>query len=198
MSEPVLAGNDITRMLHAWRAGDSAALEELTPAVYQELRRLASRQMRGQRQALTLHTSVLVNEAFLRLVGTQRVNWQNRAHFFAVCSQLMRHILVDFARRRKAEKRGALAVHVPVSEVLDRAPVRADMDLVALDEALDELALLDPRKARMVELRFFAGLSVAETAEALGVSTPTVQRDWSMARAWLYRALSPSNTKAGE
>src|ERR1039458_6213537 len=112
-----LAEPEITRMLHAWRAGDEAALGDLTPAVYDELRRLASRQMRGERQALTLHTSALVNEAFLRLVSTPHVNWQNRAHFFAVCSQLMRRILVDFARERRSEKRGALAVHVPISEV---------------------------------------------------------------------------------
>jgi len=188
---PPLGKPEITRMLHAWRAGDDAALRELTPAVYDELRRLASRQMRGERQALTLHTSVLVNEAFLRLVGTPEVNWQSRAHFFAVCSQLMRRILVDFARSRKTAKRGGLAVVVPVSEVEDRVvQPAADVDLVALDEALDELAVLDPRKAQMVELRFFAGLSVEETAEALGVSEPTVRRDWSVARAWLYRALS--------
>jgi RNA polymerase sigma factor (TIGR02999 family) len=193
-----LAEPEITRMLHAWRAGDEAALGDLTPVVYNELRRLASRQMRGERQALTLHTSALVNEAFLRLVSTPRVNWQNRAHFFAVCSQLMRRILVDFARERRAEKRGALAVHVPISEVEDElsSPV-ADVDLVALDEALNDLATLDPRRAQMVELRFFAGLSVEETAEALGISAPTVRRDWSVARAWLYRALARGQT-AGE
>ncbi len=187
---PTLADAEITRMLLAWRAGDEKALRELTPLVYQELRRLASRQMRGERHALTLHTSVLVNEAFLRLVGSQAVNWQNRAHFFAVSSQLMRRILVDFARARKAEKRGALAVHVPISEVQERLPLAPDVDLVRLDEALEELAALDPRKAQIVELRFFAGLSVEEAAEALAVSPGTVRRDWSLARAWLYRALS--------
>lgn len=177
-------------MLHAWRAGDDQALEALTPVVYEELRRLASRQMRGERQNMTLHTSALVNEAFLRLVGSQRVNWQNRAHFFAVSSQLMRRILVDFARARNADKRGATAFHVPISDIEQSLPTPAVVDLVALDQALDELTALDARKAQMVELRFFAGLSVEETAEALGVSPGTVRRDWSLTRAWLYRALS--------
>lgn len=184
-----MTNGEITGMLNAWRAGDEEALRELTPLVYEELRRLASTRMRGERQNLTLHTSALVNEAFLRLVGSQQVNWQNRAHFFAVSSKLMRRILVDFARARHAEKRGEAPVRIPLTEVEDSLAT-TDVDLVKLDDALSELATLDPRKARLVELRFFGGLSTEETAEALGVSPATVRRDWSLARAWLYRALS--------
>ncbi len=179
----------ITRLLLAWGNGDQAALEELMPLVYDELRKVAARHLRRQRPGHTLQTTALVNEAYLRLIDSSRVQWQNRAHFFAVSATLMRRILVDFARERQNLKRGGAAERVSLDEALVVAPERS-ADLLALDEALNRLAALNPRQAQVVELRYFGGLSEEEAAEALKVSLRTVQRDWNLARLWLYRELS--------
>jgi RNA polymerase sigma factor (TIGR02999 family) len=178
---------DITELLLAWSAGNQGALERLTPLVYGELHRLAHHYMAGERTGHTLQSTALVNEAYLRLVQTNRVQWQGRAHFLAVAAQLMRRILVDFARSRQYAKRGGKA---PVIS-LDDAPVPVEecAELVALDEALSALASVDPRKVQVVELRFFGGLSVEETAEVLKVSVETVMRDWRLAKVWLRREL---------
>jgi len=180
--------DDISQLLRAWSDGDQLALDELTPIVYAELRRLAHRYMRGERPDHDLQTSALVNEAYIRLVDYKRMQWQNRAHFFAVSAQLMRRILVDHARRHNL-KRGRGVPHVSLDEAV---VVSADpgADLVALDDALNALARVDPRKVRVVEMRFFAGLSVEETALVLKVSPVTVRRDWSSAKIWLYRELT--------
>ena len=185
-------GPNVTILLQAWSGGDREALDKLTPVVYQELRRLARHYMRGERSGHTLQTTALVNEAYLRLVDLKRMSWQGRAHFFAVSAQLMRRILVDHARRHNL-KRGAGIQHVPLE---DTAIVGGEHepDFVALDLALRELAAVDERKAQVVELRFFGGLSVEETAEVLKVSPITVMRDWSTARAWLYRELRPARS----
>ncbi len=172
----------------AWRNGDEDALSRLTPLVYKELHRLAAAYMRREKSGHPLQTSALVNEAYIKLVDSRRVRWQNRAHFFAVAAQLMRRILVDFARRRQYHKQGGDWQQVTLDERLG-VTRRLDSDLVALDEALQELAKLDPRKARVIELRFFGGLSLEETSEALQVSTDTVGRDWRAAKAWLAREL---------
>ena len=179
---------EVSGLLRAWGAGDQTALEKLTPIVYDELRRLARRYMNHERAGHSLQTTALVNEAYLRLVDYKRMRWQNRAHFFAVSAQLMRRILVDHARRHNL-KRGKGVQHVSVENaaVISAAPAEG---LVALDDALKTLALTDPRKAQVVELRFFAGLSVEETAEVLKVSCITVMRDWSTAKAWLYREIT--------
>jgi RNA polymerase sigma factor (TIGR02999 family) len=179
---------DVTELLMALRNGDEDALSRLTPLVYQELHRLAAAYMRRERADHTLQTSALVNEAYIKLVDSSRVRWQNRAHFFAVAAQLMRRILVDFARSRQYHKQGAGWQQVTLDERLG-VRTRLDSDMVALDDALQELAKLDPRKARVVELRFFGGLSLEETSEALQVSTDTVGRDWRAAKAWLMREL---------
>jgi len=178
---------DVSNLLHAWSDGDGQALEKLTPIVYEELRRLARYYMRAERTGHSLQTTALVNEAYLRLTDYKRMRWENRAHFFAVSAQLMRRILVDHARRHNL-KRGAGVQHVSLEDtaVVDQR----DEDLVALDEALHALARFDFRKARVVELRFFGGLSVEETAEVLKISPITVMRDWNTAKAWLYRELS--------
>ena len=180
---------EITRLLQAWSQGDEAALKALTPLVYEELHRIAHRYMGRQPHGHTLQTSALVNEAYLRLVDVNQVNWQNRAHFFAVSAQLMRHILVDFARSRQSQKRGGEAQQVSLGEALEVSAERS-ADLVALDEALSLLAALDARQARVIELRFFGGLGIEETAEVLKVSEGTVRRDWRMAKAWLLRELT--------
>jgi RNA polymerase sigma-70 factor (ECF subfamily) len=174
--------------LRAWSGGDPSALEKLTPMVYDELHRLARRYMRGERPGHSLQTTALVNEAYTRLVDYKRMQWQNRAHFFAVSAQLMRRILVDHARRHNL-KRGGGVPHVELDEaaVVGSAD---EMDLVALDDAMNALARIDPRKVRVVEMRFFGGLSVEETAEVLKISTVTVKRDWRAARTWLYRELT--------
>jgi RNA polymerase sigma-70 factor, ECF subfamily len=185
------APRDITRLLLAWNNGDEAALEELTPLVYAELHRLARRYMGGERSGHTLQTSALVNEAYVRLIDWKNVQWQNRAHFFAVSAQLMRRILVDFARANAYAKRGGGAPHLDLDEVAVVSPDRGT-DIVALDEALTSLAALSPRQSQVVELRFFGGLSLEETAEVLKVSIGTVRRDWSLARAWLHRAVTSS------
>jgi RNA polymerase sigma factor (TIGR02999 family) len=180
---------DITGLLLAWNNGDEAALEELTPLVYQELHRLARRYMGRERAGHTLQTSALVNEAYLRLIDWKNVRWQNRAHFFAVSAKLMRRILVDFARANAYAKRGGGAPHLDLEAVAVVSPDR-ETDIVALDEALTSLAALSPRQSQVVELRFFGGLSLEETAEVLKVSIGTVRRDWSLARAWLHRTVT--------
>jgi RNA polymerase sigma factor (TIGR02999 family) len=180
---------EITRLLRAWGGGDQAAMEELAPLVYGELRRMAHRYLRRENPGNTLQPTALVNEAYLRLVDVNSVTWEDRAHFFAVSAQMMRRILVDAARARATGKRGGGAVHLDLNESIDAIPDRG-RQLVALDEALDSLAQLDPRKARVVEMRFFGGLTAEETAEVLKISAPTVLRDWKLARAWLMRELS--------
>src|SRR5215475_9411224 len=187
---------EITQLLVAWNNGDAAALEQLTPLVQAELHRLAKRYMAGERQEHILQTTALVNEAFLRLIDWQNVEWRNRAHFFGLAAQIMRRILVDFARAHHREKRGGGGIQVSLSGAVNVAEERR-ADLVALDDALQTLEKLDPRQARVVELRFFAGLSLEETAEALKVSLSTVRRDWSLAEAWLYRELSKTVTSDG-
>jgi RNA polymerase sigma factor (TIGR02999 family) len=179
---------DVTALLMAWGNGDQDALVRLTPLVYHELHRLAEGYMRRERPGRTLQTTALVNEAYIRLIDSSRVRWQNRAHFFAIAAQLMRRILVDFARNRGYQKRGGDWHRVTLAEGIGAA-ASVHSDLVAVDDALQGLAKLDPRKARVVELRFFGGLSLEETAEALQVSTDTVGRDWRAAKAWLRREL---------
>jgi RNA polymerase sigma factor (TIGR02999 family) len=179
----------VTELLLAWGNGDRAALDDLVPIIHEELRRLARHQMRGERDNHTLQTTALVNEAFLRLVDLQRIRWQDRAHFLALSARLMRRILVDHARSRSYQKRGGGAANVTLDEALVASPERG-IDLVALDEALEDLARVDARKSQVVELRFFGGLSVEETAEALKVSPETVTRDWRLAKVWLLREIS--------
>lgn len=183
------SANDITQLLIAWRAGDAAALEALMPLVYQELHRLAHRYLGRDRHGHTLQTTALVNEAYLRLVNQQDLPWHDRVHFFAVAAQMMRRILVDYARARHVQKRGGGARHVALDEALEVSDARA-AEVVALDEALESLAVFDPRKSQLVELRFFGGLSIEETAEVLGVSPGTVMRDWTLAKAWLQREIN--------
>jgi len=179
----------ITNLLLAWGQGDEGALQSLMPLVYDELRKVAARHMRSQREGHTLQTTALVNEAYLRLIDASQVQWQNRAHFFAVAAHLMRRILVDFARSRNYQKRGGGAKAVSLDEAMIVAPERG-ADLLALDEVLTRLQALNGRQAQVVELRYFGGLSEDETAEALKVSVRTVRRDWNFARAWLHRELS--------
>jgi RNA polymerase sigma factor (TIGR02999 family) len=181
-------------LLVAWGRGDQAALDQLIPLVHAELRRLARRQMSRERPGHTLQATALVNEAYLRLIDLRRVRWQDRAHFFAVSARLMRRILVDFARSRGYQKRGGGVPPVALDEALLLAR-EAGRDLVALDDALEALAALDARKSQVVELRFFGGLSVEESAEALHVSPDTVMRDWKLARVWLQRELAASKTR---
>jgi RNA polymerase sigma factor (TIGR02999 family) len=186
----------ITELLVAWSAGDESALEQLAPLVHSELHRLAHQYMARERPGHTLQTSALVNEAYMRLIEWKNVRWQNRAHFFAVSAQLMRRILVDFARDRQYLKRGGgAAFRVSLNEASD-LPMRHDADLVALDEALTSLAEVDKRKCEVVEMRFFGGLSVKEVADVLKVSEETVTRDWRLAKVWLLRELS--SEKPGE
>jgi RNA polymerase sigma-70 factor, ECF subfamily len=183
-----MAVDDVSRLLRAWSDGDQRALEGLTPIVYAELRRLAHRYMRRERRGHSLQTTALVNEAYLRLVDYSRMQWQNRAHFFAVSAQLMRRILVEHARRHNVKRgRGVQRVSLEDAVLVGGDP---GADLVALDDALNALARVDPLKARVVEMRFFAGLSVEETALVLKVSPVTVRRDWSSAKIWLYRELT--------
>ncbi|HEX8560672.1 MAG TPA: sigma-70 family RNA polymerase sigma factor [Pyrinomonadaceae bacterium] len=180
---------EITRLLADWGGGDRQALEKLTPLVYAELRRIARRQMRDERAGHTLQATALVNEAFLRLAGGGVAEWSGRAHFYAVCAQVMRHVLIDHARAHARDKRGGGAAHVALDEAAAVAGGQAG-ELLALDEALRALEEVDPQKGRVVELRYFAGLSVEEAAEVLGVSPTTVRREWRRAKAWLYRALA--------
>jgi RNA polymerase sigma factor (TIGR02999 family) len=185
--DPQPGSEGITELLRAWSDGNERALGELTPIVYQELHRLAGRYLRRERQGHSLQATALVNEAYLRLVGYTRMRWQNRAHFFAVSAQLMRRILVEHARRHNI-KRGRDVRHVPLDEAVV-VSADSDVDLVALDDALNALARVDARKAQVVEMRFFGGLSVDETAVVLKVSPVTVRRDWSSAKIWLHREL---------
>jgi RNA polymerase sigma factor (TIGR02999 family) len=180
---------DVTKLLVKWSKGDSAALDALIPLVYGELRRLARHYLQREGQNHTLSSTSLVHEAYLRLITQTEVSWQNRAHFFGVASKMMRRILVDHARKYAYAKRGGGATTLALDEALC-SPQRRDIDLVALDDALNSLAKLDQRQSRLVELRFFGGLSIEETSEVLGVSTPTVKRDWASARAWLFREIS--------
>jgi RNA polymerase sigma factor (TIGR02999 family) len=180
---------DVTRLLINWTNGDKTALEALMPMVYGELHRLAKRYLRRERSDHTLQSTALVHEAYLRLVDQKGVQWQNRAHFFAVAAQMIRRILVDHARTHNAEKRGGGACKLALDEAI-AVPQRRDLNLVALDEAIDGLAAIDPQQGRIVELRFFGGLSIEETSEVLNISPATVKRDWAVAKAWLYRDLS--------
>jgi RNA polymerase sigma factor (TIGR02999 family) len=183
-----LSPHDVTGLLLEWRHGDVAAFDKLMPLVYGEMRRIAHRYMQQERDGHTLQTTALINEAYVRLVGQQKMEWRNRAHFFAVTAQVMRHVLIDHARRLHYAKRGGAAQRVTLEEAEAMTQERA-AELVALDEALNELAQLDPRKSRVVELRYFGGLSIEETADVLEISEMTVRRDWRAAKAWLYRAL---------
>jgi RNA polymerase sigma factor (TIGR02999 family) len=182
---PQRGSDDVTELLRAWSDGNQRALGDLTPIVCQELHRLAGRYLRRERQGHSLQTTALVNEAYLRLVGYTRMRWQNRAHFFAVSAQLMRRILVEHARRHNI-KRGRDVRHVPLDEAVV-VSTDSDVDLVALDDALNVLARFDSRKAQVVEMRFFGGLSVDETAVVLKVSPVTVRRDWTSTKIWLHR-----------
>ena len=183
------SAHEVTQLLRAWSGGDEGALEKLTPLVYEELHRAAHRYMAQERPGHTLQTTALVNEVYLRLVDIREVTWQDRAHFFAVCARLMRRVLTDFARSRGYLKRGGDSPHVGLDEALliSREPAP---DLVALDDALNALAAIDPRKCQVVELRFFGGLSVDETAEVLKVAPKTVDRDWRLARLWLLEEMN--------
>lgn len=183
-----MMADDLTGLLVEWRDGDKAALDRLMPLVYDELRRIAHRYVQRERAGHTLQTSALVNEAYLRLAGQQDVSWQNRAHFFAVTAQTMRHLLIDHARRRRYAKHGGELQQVPIDDASQMSMQRAT-ELIALEEALDELATLDQRKSQVVELRYFGGLSLEETAEVMNVSLMTVRRDWRAAKAWLYRRI---------
>ena len=181
--------SEVTQLLKDWSSGDPEALDRLIPIVYAELRGVAARYLRRERRDHTLQPTALVNEAYLRLIDQKRVHWKNRAHFFALAAQLMRRILVDHARGRKYAKRGGGAQKISLDETMMVKNERG-RDLVALDDALERLAAIDQRKSKVVELRFFGGLSVEETAEALQISGVTVMREWSMAKAWLYNSLS--------
>lgn len=181
---PASPPHEVTQLLVAWSNGDKTALDRLMPLVYNELRRLARHYMNRERPAHTLQTSGLVNEAYLRLIDQDEMRWENRAHFFGIAARLMREILIEHARSRQAAKRGGAQLRVSLSDV-ERIASRTHVNLIALDEALDRLEAIDPRKSRIVELRYFGGLGIEETAEVIGVSPATVKRDWSMARAWL-------------
>jgi RNA polymerase sigma factor (TIGR02999 family) len=187
------ASSDVSTLLRAWSDGDQSALERLTPIVFDELHRLARRYMKRERPGHSLQTTALVNEAYMRLVDYERMQWQNRAHFFAVSAQLMRRILVDYARRHNLKRGGGLP-HISLEEaaivIAGDEMCGDDTDLVALDDAMNEMARIDPRKVQVVEMRFFGGLSVEETAEVLKISAVTVKRDWRAARLWLYRRLT--------
>ena len=189
-----MSPHEITELLVAWGDGDQSALQQLTPLVQAELRRIARKYMSRERPGHTLQTTALVNEAYLRLIDWKNVRWKNRAHFFGVSAQLMRRILVDYARDRHYLKRGGGALQVSLSEAAAFS-VERNSDLVALDEALTALAAVDPRKEQVVELRFFGGLSVKETAEVLKVSEETVMRDWRMAKVWLLRELEKNGNE---
>lgn len=182
--------HDVTRLLQAWGAGDEKALAQLMPLVYDELHRLAHRYMSSEQSAQTLQTTVLVHEVYLRLIDVKKVDWHDRAHFYALCARMMRRILVDFARARSYQKRGGGVTHVQLDEAATVSAV-VGSELIAVDDALKRLAAIDSRKSQVIELRFFGGLSVEETASALKVSPETVMRDWRLARSWLIRELNP-------
>ena len=185
------SSSQVTELLGRWRGGDREALDALMPLVYNELRRIAHRYLQNERPGHTLQSTALVHEAYVRLTGQDFPQWQNRAHFFAVAAQLMRQILVDYARSHRAAKRGGTVCRLTLDEAGD-VPQPLDVDVVALDEALTTLAKMDEQQSRVVELKFFAGLSIEDTSEVLGVSSSTVKRDWITARAWLFRELDRS------
>lgn len=187
------ADHNVTELLTAWSGGDEAALEKLVPLVYQQLHRTAHRYMVRERSGHTLQTTALINEVYTRLVDLQGMSWQNRNHFFGICANLMRRVLTDFARSRRFHKRGGNAIHVAFDEAMFGGLERA-AGIVALDDALTALAAIDGRKSRVVELRFFGGLSVEETAQVLNVSPETVMRDWRLAKVWLFRELSEGDS----
>ena len=180
---------DVTQLLVNWSQGDQGALEQLMPLVYGELRRLASSYLRRERSNHTLQSTALVHEAFMRLVNQQDVQWRNRAHFYAIAAQMIRRILVDYARSQHADKRGAGAVKLELDEAM-AVPHQPEIDLLGLNDALDQLAELDARQSRVVELRFFAGLSIEETAEVMHLSPASIKREWNTARAWLFRQMT--------
>ena len=186
MHEP--AATPVTELLVRWRSGDGDALQALMPLVYDEMRRLAHRYLRRERPGHTLQSTALVHEAFVRLTGNAPPQWEDRAHFFGIAAHLMRQILVEYARSRNAGKRGGAAIKLAIDgvDVPDQGP---DLDIVALDDAMKDLARIDPQQSRVVELRFFSGLSIEDTAEVLGISESTVKRDWNTARVWLFREL---------
>lgn len=181
---------DITRLLKNWGSGDKDALDALLPLVYGELHRQAARYLRRERSDHTLQTTALIHEAYVKLIDQRNVDWQNRAHFFGIAAQAMRRILVDYARTKKREKRGGNDVKLQLDEAINASADQRHIDLVALDEALERLTALDERQARIVELRYFSGMTTDETAEVLGISPATVRRDWDMAKAWLHKQLS--------
>jgi RNA polymerase sigma factor (TIGR02999 family) len=181
--------SNVTQMLQDWSNGDQEVLDKLVPVVYEELRHQAARYLRRERPGHTLQTTALIHEAYIRLIDQKSVRWQNRAHFFAIAAQLMRRILVDHARSHHAAKRGGSDIKLPLEEAMIVSEGR-EVDLVALDEALEKLAAIDPQQSRVVELKFFSGLSVEETAQVLGISARTVKRDWNVAKAWLRREIS--------
>jgi RNA polymerase sigma-70 factor, ECF subfamily len=188
--------HQVTGLLQAWSAGDEGALKKLIPLVYRDLHRAARRYMAGENSGHVLQTTALVHETYLRLVGAQQVSWQNRSHFLAICAQLMRQILTDHARSRRVQKRSGKAVRVKFDEAL-LVGSPPDPDLAALDEALKKLAIVNERKSRVVEMRFFGGMSVEETAEALNVSPDTVMRDWKFAKTWLLREMTGGAPREG-
>src|SRR5215472_14003636 len=187
---------EVTRILQAWKAGDEGALERLMPLVYDELHRLARRYMAAEQTGHPLQTTALVHEVYLRLVDANSIDWQNRAHFYAICARLMRRILIDFARSRNYQKRGAGFAHIQLDEAATVSAV-VGAEVLAVDEALKQLALIDSRKSEVVEMRFFGGLNVEEIATALQVSPETVMRDWKLAKAWLMRELSHEDSHEG-
>jgi RNA polymerase sigma factor (TIGR02999 family) len=196
MSEVHAGGNQLTCILRAWSSGDPSALERLTPLVYAELHRLAQRNMAREREGHVLQPSALVNEAFVRLIAGEPIVWESRAQFFAFSARVMRQILVDFARAQMSEKRGNRSPHTTLSQIAQAAAQESrPIDLIDLDSAMQELARLDDRQAKVVELRYFGGLDNAEVAEVLGISEPTVVRDWRLARAFLFDRLQPVDQK---
>ena len=190
MEQPPQKSIEITEMLREWSGGKQEALDALLPLVYAELHRQAARYLRRERLGHTLQTTALINEAYLKLINQCEVNWQNRAHFFGIAAQMMRRILVDYAKTRHREKRGGIVENLPLDEALLVVSEERKIDLVVLDEALTRLAEFDERQARIVELRYFSGLSVEETAEALHISPATVKNDWRMAKAWLHQEIT--------
>ena len=180
----------ITQLLKQWSSGNAEVLDDLMPLVYKELRRQAAGYLRRERADHTLQPTALINEAYLKLIDQREVKWQNRAHFFAIAAQAMRRILVDYARERHREKRGGAAENLPIEEALTIVSQEKSVDLVALDEALNKLARFDQRQAKVVELRYFSGLSIDETAKILDVSNATIRRDWNMAKAWLHQEIT--------
>ena len=190
MEQSLKKSKEITRMLHEWSEGNREAMNAILPLVYDELRRQASRYLRRERSGHTLQTTALIHEAYLKLIDQREVNWQNRAHFFGIAAQLMRRILVDYARARHREKRGGAAGNLPLEAATIAVSGEKKIDLEALDEALTRLAELDERQARIVEFKFFSGLSNEETAEVLRVSPATVKNDWKSAKAWLYQEIT--------